>query len=472
MKSTHGLGDLTEFIPIYEHLLADNLSLLLDRHDRRPDYPFIDTKLSLISGKDFEERTQGYDITGRDVIYSWIQARGLEALAGHLAWIPTARTLGSAHKNALASRSRHLLVTVLDTMESLRQVNTGRLSFMLSTSGVPLQVEDDGRVTAFDRIAGDANFSDLFYAKGLYAAGHALHRPGICANAEVNLRQIINAIFTRSFASDQQPMDPRNRIGEVPGRFSHGPYMIALGGVATLLESTAHQEWAHIGATLIQHILDHHVNHGQFAHLPAWDFVEFIDSNGDPWRTGGIILCDPGHSIEFVGLACNVLLAARATGTLSGDLADTEQRCREALPALFKHVFELGFSAREIGIYKAIDLITRQPCNTTIPWWSLPETLRAGALLMTLWPDRELQDTLKIFRKSHSAFFGHFVNPAVYSMAFQTLDVAGNPADVIPAVPDADPCYHTGLSLLDVLSVLYREALENFPHPEQNLSPG
>jgi hypothetical protein len=50
-------ADLHEFwqepIPIYEHLVAYNLSLLLDRHDRRPDHPFIDTKLSPISGMDF-----------------------------------------------------------------------------------------------------------------------------------------------------------------------------------------------------------------------------------------------------------------------------------------------------------------------------------------------------------------------------------------------------------------------------------
>ena len=357
-------------------------------------------------------------------------------------------------------------------MEALRQVNNGRLSFMLSTSGTPLQVENDGRCTALGRIDGEANFSDLFYAKGLYAAGRVMNLPETCAAAEANLRLITNAIFAGSFVSDQQPMDPRNRAGEVPGRISHGPYMIALGGVAAILGTMARPEWADVGAALIQHILDHHVNHAQFTNLPTWDFVEFIDPNGIPWRTGEQILCDPGHSIEFVGLTCKVLLDARETGTLSGALGNMEQRCRQTLPDLFRHVFDLGFSASEIGIYKAVDLVTGQPSNTDMPWWSLPETRRPGALLMKLWPDRTTKDILTILRKAHRAFFGHYVNPAVYSMAFQTLNNQGKPVDVIPAVPDADPCYHTGLSILDVLRVLYTEAAWSSPHSEQKLSSG
>ena len=61
----------------------------------------------------------------------------MEALAEHLAWIPMAQSLDTSRKTALADKSRRLLATVLDAMEVLRQVNDGRLSFMLSTSGTP-----------------------------------------------------------------------------------------------------------------------------------------------------------------------------------------------------------------------------------------------------------------------------------------------------------------------------------------------
>ena len=36
-------------------------------------------------------------------------------------------------------------------------------------------------------------------------------------------------------------------------------------------------------------------------------------------------------------------------------------------------------------------------------------------------------------------------------MAYQTVALDGNPVDIIPATPDADPGYHTGLSLIDML---------------------
>ena len=36
-------------------------------------------------------------------------------------------------------------------------------------------------------------------------------------------------------------------------------------------------------------------------------------------------------------------------------------------------------------------------------------------------------------------------------MAVQTVDEEGRPVDVIPATPDADPGYHTGLSIIDFL---------------------
>ena len=39
-------------------------------------------------------------------------------------------------------------------------------------------------------------------------------------------------------------------------------------------------------------------------------------------------------------------------------------------------------------------------------------------------------------------------------MAVQTRSGAGHPVPVIPATADADPGYHTGLSMIDVLDVL------------------
>ena len=48
------------------------------------------------------------------------------------------------------------------------------------------------------------------------------------------------------------------------------------------------------------------------------------------------------------------------------------------------------------------------------------------------------------------------MNRKAHLMAYQTVDANGQPADVIPATPDADPGYHTGLSIIDYLACLDR----------------
>ncbi|MGA1196501.1 MAG: hypothetical protein ACO36I_08400, partial [Candidatus Latescibacterota bacterium] len=63
----------------YEQMLVTVMQALCDRFD--PSYPFVNTKLSLLTGKDFGEHDP---IRGRNAVYGWIQGRGLEALAGHL----------------------------------------------------------------------------------------------------------------------------------------------------------------------------------------------------------------------------------------------------------------------------------------------------------------------------------------------------------------------------------------------------
>ena len=47
----------------------------------------------------------------------------------------------------------------------------------------------------------------------------------------------------------------------------------------------------------------------------------------------------------------------------------------------------------------------------------------------------------------------HYIKPGLNLMAIQTLNKNGHPVDVIPATPDADPDYHTGLSIIDYLEL-------------------
>ena len=73
-------GDLRAAAADYEAVVLENAAEIVRRYHCTPNYPFIDTKLNLITGEDFATDDP---IRGHRAIYGWIQGRGLESLAGH-----------------------------------------------------------------------------------------------------------------------------------------------------------------------------------------------------------------------------------------------------------------------------------------------------------------------------------------------------------------------------------------------------
>ena len=118
-----------------------------------------------------------------------------------------------------------------------------------------------------------------------------------------------------------------------------------------------------------------------------------------------------------------------------------------------EHCFELGFNPEAGGICKTYDLKSRKPVNTDMPWWSLPETIRAASEMIDFVP-KSSYTMLKIIQISSNAFLKTFINPKVHSMAYQTCNAKGTPIDIIPAMPDIDPGYHTGLSIIKFLDII------------------
>jgi hypothetical protein len=92
-----------------------------------------------------------------------------------------------------------------------------------------------------------------------------------------------------------------------------------------------------------------------------------------------------------------------------------------------------------------------------MPWWSLPETIRSAAFC---WRESNEADVrracLGTWRDCHNAFVENYLRPEIHLMAIQTLTIEGTVSPAIPATADADPGYHTGLSLLDVIG-LFRD---------------
>ncbi|MDD3925391.1 MAG: hypothetical protein PHT33_01895 [bacterium] len=100
--------------------------------------------------------------------------------------------------------------------------------------------------------------------------------------------------------------------------------------------------------------------------MQQYDFVEFLQSDDRPWGDWGRIISDPGHCLEFTGLAAKALLMMDDAG-LAGE-AGLVQRCRELLPEILLHNFNNGFNRLHGGIYKTFDLISRRPIDGNMPW--------------------------------------------------------------------------------------------------------
>ncbi len=402
----------------YRTMLRTTLAAILDRFEADPGYGFIDTKLNLVTGESFAD--DGPEFCRRKYIYSWIQGRGLEAMAGHAEFMPE-----------FAPRILPLLKTVAASMEKLRGA-AGRVWFVMTADGTALEVRDFTRMAPLTAMPEGANYSELFYFKGLFAAARALGDGDLSRIAVENFRRVAEDIAAERFRTDQQPFDPLNPVAHTPGRSLQGPKMIALGGLALLMNADDRfADWAGYAARFIERILDLHVLR------PGFGFMEAITADGKPYVANGRILGDPGHAGEFVGLAGKCL---RAKG-FSERFPELAARMAAELPQILEANFKLGFSPSAHGICKSVDLLTGQPFNSDMPWWNLPETMRAATFF----------NRPGIFGKCDDAFRNHFVNPRAHMMAYQNRNAKGEVIATVPATPDADPGYHTNLSIIDVL---------------------
>jgi mannose/cellobiose epimerase-like protein (N-acyl-D-glucosamine 2-epimerase family) len=415
---------------------------VLRRSSRDLRYPWVDTKLDTIDGT--ELRSEGaVDLFGPSTVYAWIQGRAVEALAGHADWF---RDEGDAD---LAITCVTLARRVAAALEASRIANGGRLWFWLDRSGVPFALDGCGSRVAVQLDGHRRSFSDLFHARGLGAL--ALAEPGLAALADEQRQEILAAIRQGRFSSDQQPFDMRNRVGDVIGRQSFGAAMLAVGMCTLAARGSGGGAALADGLDLVEGILDRHANEAErWPAFPVDTMCEFIDDAGLPWLEDGHAISDPGHACELVGLALELCAVGR--GRRLGD-ARLDQRMRRVIPRLGRVLaasFAIGFRGK--GLCKHWSLSAGRPVHADLPWWALTETMRAAALLGALDPlCAQACGAGVILSTCTRCFLDGFINPAVHGWAVQTCDPDGRPVRRIPATPDADPGYHTGLCLIHVL---------------------
>ncbi len=434
------------------------MEMLVERFEQEPEYGWLDLKVDAATGLEFDRDDP---IRGRNAVYAWIQGRGLEAIAGHGAWLAS---LGDADSEALATRLRYVAETVLARLRLVRRQNGGHLFFFLAPGGRPFRINIRGQREPVTLDADSPhNFSDMFGSKGMLAAAAWLGDSEARTEAEAYLESVARAVLAGRFVTDQQPLDPRNPVAPVAGRLLLGPPMILIGGMAMWVEAGGGTRAARLGLDLVRRVLDRHVEtrevHRIIEHHDIW---EFSTPDGRPWREAGRIPSDPGHALEFVGLTARLVRAIRAGGVASAATPGELERIEAMLAPMLLRNFRNGFRPGPGGIVKLFDLVNRRDMNDEMPWWSLPETMRAALACAAGTADPEVRaDCLDVFRLCHNTFVEHYVQPGPGLLAVQTRTADGQVSQSIPATADADPGYHTGLSLLDGMRILEEVVLDS-----------
>lgn len=370
-------------------------------------HPTINTKINSLSLQEYGRKD---GLRGPDFVYGWIQGRGLEALILHGRYFEKVDTQLSHRLYSAAESLYPFLRNLIASQQGA--------CFCYDATMQPVRHDDpDGR-TRQQRESDIATYSDLFCVKGLIAAANQFAPEHLPTHLS-SLHTIIDAIERDRFLMCESGNLTETALAEQRPDF--GPRMIAM-GAAALLHQLGLADQDSFSYRFIEHILDHHLD----------------DCSGLLSNEPGGELCNVGHGIEFAGFALDT-----HRETLSNVLATR-------LSDIISESFKTGFNG--IGIYTSIDLTTMEPVNSVCPWWSLPETIRAASLAYELTGNPVLLDTWKT---AHSAFFSHYWrdDPPI---AYQSLTKEG-PVDRVPATPDLDPGYHTGLSLLGAMQMAERQ---------------
>lgn len=435
-------------------MLLSVLSVILDRCDRRPDYHFIDTKVDFRTGRDYEDEDP---ICGRKTIYGWIQGRGLEALATHKAWIESSKYIDISLRKELCYRIKKNIREIFENLENIRRKNKGHLFFMMDYYGTPLRLSESGKLEKYDTdLFLKSNFSDLFYVKGMVSAAKVLDDKDKIEESCQLFKNIVQNIDAGLFVSDQQDVNCFAQKNKQDKRcVSHTPWMICIGALTKFIELTGDPYYKGIGFKFIERIIKYHVNiENNISSFKKFDMWEHIDNEGRPYiNSDGSCISDSGHALEFVGLALKFIRINEQLGLLS-DINDNVYHIREILIGILIRNFNNGYSLNNLGICKSIDLLSRCPLNTDMPWWSLPEAIRAAIEASRIVGKNEQSSIIEIAKKCYNSFITYYVKRSLNLMAIPSVDKNGCISNFYPATPDMDPGYHTGLCFIDCLNIL------------------
>ncbi len=444
VESDHQSVATKSYVADFVPLIRENLRFVLQRMGPAHGNGLVDTKYDIINARDFDEFGT---IRSKEVVYGWIQGRALEALAGHAVWFQESKE-PMGEDTVPLDTIRLALEGLVERLETIRLSQGGRLAFLMNSSGQPLEVGQDGQLRPRNGLKEVArSYTDIFYAKGLFAATRYLGDLPRMKIAQGIFDEAVEVIQASRFRSDQLALDPANSsLKTAAKRRTQATRMIALSGLPLFLEGTHDSRYLTLGLEFIRDVLDDYVNTEGQLDIPHCAMWEYTTMNGEPYFEGDCLPSLPGHAIEFAGLSLKFI--RNCERYFDGQFREVISQFKRLLPQVFLTAFRLGWHPQGYGIYQSVDIVSGKPIYTQLPWWNLPEVIRAASECILVVPKEERADYFSVIDKCTKAFFEYYVKPP-HLLAVQALDNSGKPDRSIPAVPDVDPCYHTGLSLID-----------------------
>ncbi|WP_240229472.1 AGE family epimerase/isomerase [Devosia lacusdianchii] len=389
---------------VYVDANAASLHWLLARPLLGPG--FLNSKQNSMTLADYGP---GDGLRSPQFTYGWIQGRGLEALVTHAAFFAASDPELTASIDAVAR-------PLYDILRRLWSGN-GHAYFCYDPNLEPIVAAPNGVTTPQAQPAGIYTYSDIFVLKGLIAAAARYDVPHLDGYL-AQLPALVDAIEGGQFQMDERQPLSAEAARNQPADF--GPRMILL-GAAGMLNRIGRPDAARFADRFIAHVLEHYLD-------PASGLLRNVP---------GMDVCNVGHGIEFVGFVLDYLPR------------DADLALMKRLQAILIASFNAGLHGP--GVALTVSVASGRLTSPYCPWWSLPETIRSAALCHERTGDARALD---IWQKAHAAFFDSYWRgePAI---AYQTMTKDG-PVDFVPATPDLDPGYHTGLSLLAAVEAATR----------------
>ncbi|WP_283193212.1 hypothetical protein [Rhizobium sp. AN80A] len=373
---------------------------------------FLNTKQNSLTLADY-----GSDdgIRGPDYTYGWIQGRGLEALVAHAEFFeeelpPLAEKLDAAGRR------------LYDLLAELQKAD-GHAYFCYDKHMNAVYADQQNRLHAQEKPALIYSYSDAFVAKGLVSAASRYGLSGL-ADHLAYFDRVVASVEAGRFQMDERRPLSQQCLGEQADDI--GPRMILL-GAAGMLKRFGHTAHTAYADRFITHVIDRHFDtpSALLRNVPGED------------------ACNVGHGIEFVGFALDYL----------DD--DADPTLIETLERILVASFDKGFIGP--GLTLTISIASGEAQGRYCPWWSLPETIRSAALVHGRTGNPQ---SLRVWKAAHAAFFERYWR-GTPPIAYQTMakgEEGDVPVDFVPATPDLDPGYHTGLSLLAAIHAADRLA--------------